>query len=192
MISLKLKKIVLIGASTGGPGQIEKIISSLGPMQETSLIIGQHMASGFADGFAKRLHNYSKNNVYFVEHGMELLASNIYICSGCTRIDKESSSLKFNLVQALNTSYNPDIDMIFNSFLPFASKYTTLCAILTGIGNDGVEGCKNLSLNGARCITENAESAIVDGMPNRARQVVPNIEALDMKDIINNIKEFCT
>ncbi|MDQ1298690.1 MAG: two-component system, chemotaxis family, protein-glutamate methylesterase/glutaminase [Campylobacterota bacterium] len=63
--------------------------------------------------------------------------------------------------------------------------------ILTGIGEDGVDGCNNLSLNGAKCITENEHSAIVDGMPLRARTVIANIKATDMRHIIQEIKEFC-
>jgi two-component system chemotaxis response regulator CheB len=48
-------KIVLIGASTGGPGQIEKIINALPKLHDTSVIIAQHMALGFMPSFAKRL-----------------------------------------------------------------------------------------------------------------------------------------
>lgn len=192
MTHSELKKIVLIGASTGGPGQIEKIISSLDQMKDTSIVIGQHMAEGFIESFANRLQNHSKNKINFVEDGMELLASNIYICSGYTKIYKDVSSLKFNLTQAPNTSYNPEIDMIFNSFVPFSAEYETLCTILTGIGDDGVKGCKALSENGSRCITETQESAIVDGMTGRARKDVPNIEVFDIKGIVEKIKEFCS
>ena len=63
--------------------------------------------------------------------------------------------------------------------------------ILTGIGDDGVSACKELSLNGASCITESQKSAIVDGMPSRARLFVPNIEVEDINTIVKTISEFC-
>ncbi|MDD2449035.1 MAG: chemotaxis protein CheB, partial [Sulfurimonas sp.] len=50
------KKIVLIAASTGGPGQIEKIIKALPKLNDTSIVIAQHMVVGFMDSFAKRLN----------------------------------------------------------------------------------------------------------------------------------------
>ena len=67
-----------------------------------------------------------------------------------------------------------------------------MAIILTGIGDDGVDGCKELSLAGAKTATQNAQSAIVDGMPSRARKDVPNIEVLDIEEIKNKIKEFCS
>jgi two-component system chemotaxis response regulator CheB len=54
-----------------------------------------------------------------------------------------------------------------------------------------VDACIQLSLSGVKSITENEQSAIVDGMPCRARKEVSNIEISDMHGIINKIKEFC-
>ena len=54
-------------------------------------------------------------------------------------------------------------------FVPLSDDYEILSVILTGIGSDGIDACKNLTNNGAACITESQHSAIVDGMPNRAR-----------------------
>ena len=86
---------------------------------------------------------------------------------------------------------NIDINTVFNSYVAFVKDIEILCVILTGIGEDGVDATKELSLNGARSITETAESAIVDGMPCRARKIVPNIEVYHISDIITKIKEFC-
>jgi len=66
-----------------------------------------------------------------------------------------------------------------------------LSAILTGIGDDGVDGCKQLSIHDVRCLTETTQSAIVDGMPSRARERIERIEALEMEAIIETIREFC-
>ena len=184
------RKIVLIGASTGGPGQIEKIISSIEPLEDTTIIIAQHMVKGFLESFVKRLQQHSKNNVIFIEDGMELLSSNIYVCSAQVEITKIASNLIFHKRPSHENSYNPEISAIFKSFIPFTNNFTILCSILTGIGEDGVNECRELSLKGVRCITESSSSAIVDGMPSRARKNVPNIEVLDMDNIVNQIKEF--
>ena len=187
----ELKRIVLIGASTGGPGQIEKIISSLDLLRGTTIIIAQHMVDGFVPSFAARLKENNINNIGMAEDRAELLSNNIYLCDGLTKVLKNGSELYFSKKESLQNSYNPDINLLFNSFVPLAKELKILAIILTGIGDDGVEGCKNLSLNGARVITENEKSAIVDGMPSRARSEVENIEVYDIEGIITRVKEFC-
>ncbi len=187
MKHLEPKKIVLIGASTGGPGQVQKIINSLPKLQNTTIVIAQHMVTGFMDSFANRFQNTSHNSISVIEDNQIFEKNNIYLCEGETKLTGNSFSKKDS---SLN-SYNPNINILFDSFTTRTKDTQILCTILTGIGDDGVEACKNLSINGARCMTESKESAIVDGMPSRARALVPNIEVHDIKTIVKNIIEFC-
>jgi len=184
---LEPKKIVLIGASTGGPGQIQKIINSLPKLQNTTIVIAQHMVDGFMDSFANRFQNICHNSISVVKDNQIFENNNIYICEGETKLANNSFTKK----SSSSDSYNPNINILFNSFSSLAKDSHIVCVILTGIGDDGVEACKNLSLNGARCITENQESAIVDGMPSRARVLVPNIEVYKIDKIVQIISEFC-
>jgi len=80
---------------------------------------------------------------------------------------------------------------LFNSFLPLSKEIEILCVVLTGIGDDGVNACSALNANGARCLTETSESAIVDGMPKAARLLIPEIEVYDVDEIVKEIKKFC-
>lgn len=187
-----LNKIVLIGASTGGPGQIEKIIKSLPQLSDTTVIIAQHMAMDFIPSFVKRLQEHSINPVSMVNNDYVLKPANIYLCYGITSAKKSGYELTFNVESSQENKYNPDINTVFNSFAPFVKDIKILGVILTGIGDDGVDGCRELSLMGARTITQNEQSAIVDGMPSRARKDVPNIEISDIEGIKNKIKEFCS
>ena len=194
MLNLKLSahsKFVLIGASTGGPGQIQKIIDTLPKLHNTTVIIAQHMVEGFMDSFAKRLQNHSINPISVIKDTQKMKPANIYICEGNTQLTKNSSEFIFNKKAATIDSFNPDINILFNSFVPLCKDSKILSVILTGIGDDGVDACRELSLNGARCLTESQESAIVDGMPNRARLLVPNIEVSNMENVVKTIKEFC-
>lgn len=184
-------KIVLIGASSGGPGQIEKIIKALPKLNNTSIIIAQHMAVGFMNSFAKRLQENSVNIVSVANNDSSLESGHIYACCGDIKIYKEKSKLYFSKKSLVVYKFNPDINILFNSFTPFADDIEILSVILTGIGDDGVQACSALSLKGSSCITESEESAIVDGMPSRARSEVQNIKVFDMDKIIIEIKEFC-
>ena len=184
-------KIILIGASTGGPGQIEKIIQNIPKLNSTIIIIAQHMARGFITSFASHLQNCSLNPIELAQNNQSLKNGYIYLCSGFTRVEEKNSQLYFIQEESPDNGYNPNINLIFNSFVPFSKNLDILSVILTGIGDDGVEACKALSLNSAKCLTESQESAIVDGMPHRARILVPNIKVLDIDNITLNIKEFC-
>ena len=189
--SSQLDKVILIGASTGGPGQIESIIKALPKLEHTTIIIAQHMALDFIRSFVKRLGEYSNNSIQIVEDSLRLRAGNIYICQGITTIHSANTGLEFRLTCSKEYKYNPDINSVFSSFAPLVKSYKTLGIILTGIGDDGVSGCKELSLMGARTITQSHESAIVDGMPLRARQSIESIEVDDTNGIKNKIVEFC-
>lgn len=186
-----LNKIILIGASTGGPGQIQKIVTALPKLNNSAVIIAQHMAHDFIPSFMKRLQENSLNELSIAQENQIIEKGFIYICNGQTAVKRNSSSLCFTQKDSLLNDYNPNINLLFNSFVPFAKEFEILSVILTGIGEDGVEGCQQLGLNNSVCLTESEQSAIVDGMPNRARAVVENIKVLDIADIITEIKEFC-
>ncbi|MCK9491109.1 MAG: CheB methylesterase domain-containing protein [Sulfurimonas sp.] len=186
------KKIVLIAASTGGPGQIEKIIKALPKLNDTSIVIAQHMVVGFMDSFAKRLDEDPTNSIFAANDKTYLVSSGIYVCSGYTRVSRDSNGIIFSKKDSKINTFNPDINYIFSSFLPFTKDIKFLSVILTGIGADGVEACKALQENGSLCLTETQQSAIVDGMPSRARKEIQNIKVLDIKEIVEEIREFCS
>lgn len=185
-------KIVVIGASTGGPGQIEKIITALERLHDTTLIIAQHMAVDFIPSFVKRLQQYSKSQVSLALHDEQMQTGTIYICSGITTLRREGYRAYFSVSASLENRYNPDIDSIFGSLVPFSDEIKILGVILTGIGDDGVNGCKELSLRGASVMTQDAKSSIVDGMPSRARKEIDGIMVGNIEEIREKIKEFCS
>lgn len=188
-----ISKIVLIGASTGGPGQIQKIISALPPLKGSTVIIAQHMMAEFLPSFTKRLQKYTKNHVSIAKNDEVVKSECIYICDADTKIKRNNLDLHFICEPSTSINgYNPSINIIFKSLVPHVKDFKILALILTGIGDDGVDGCYELSLNGVRTITESKNSAIVDGMPFHARERIKNIEVRDMEDIIQSIREFCS
>jgi len=149
------------------------------------------MVEGFMISFANRLKNNSKNPIKVVQNNQTLQNGHIYLSEGKTRVKKDHYGLVLTHETASSNSFNPDINTLFNSFLPLCNDIKILSIILTGIGDDGVNACKELSMKGVTCITESASSAIVDGMPSRARLLVPNIEIEDISTIVNKINRFC-
>ena len=188
-----LDKIILIGASTGGPGQIQKIILALPLLTNSTVIIAQHMATEFLPSFAKRLQEFSKNSISIAQNDEIVKSGSIYICDADTQIIKKGFEPHFICEpSSLTKGYNPNINTIFKSLVPLAGDFEILALILTGIGDDGVDGCHELSLCGSRVITESKASAIVDGMPFHARERIKSIEVKDINEIVRSIKEFCS
>ena len=186
----KPKKIILIGASSGGPSRVHEIICALPLLEDTSVIIAQHLVQEMMQSFEKRLQGSSKSPVDLIINSTALSSGKVFLAQGLSSLNHTQTS--FQVLHTPHDTYNPNINTLFESFLPLCPYRSFLCVILTGIGNDGVQATKTLQTAGARCLTESAKSAIVDGMPSRAREAVADIEVLEFEAIIQEIKEFCS
>ncbi|NPA12046.1 MAG: chemotaxis protein CheB [Epsilonproteobacteria bacterium] len=173
-------KIVLIGASTGGPNKIQKILSSLEELNDTSVIIAQHIRRDFFPSFVSNLKKYTKFPLKAPQNNEKITPSTIYV------VDEKTTQKNNRFVLEKSPHFNPDINELFKSFVN--SNNEILAVILTGIGDDGVEGIVQLKNKGAVTATEDSASAIVDGMPARARE--RGIKAYPFEEIIKLITRF--
>ncbi|WP_321777816.1 chemotaxis protein CheB [Sulfurimonas sp.] len=186
-------KIVLIGASTGGPGQIEKIIKKLPLLKDSAIIIAQHMSAGFMYSFSKQLQAHNDNTILVAQDKEYVEVAKVYTCCGDIKLKQDNAGIYFIKKELVDkTNFNPDINKVFNSFLPICKNVEILCVILTGIGRDGVDACKALSLSGCKTITEDEQSAIVDGMTGNARAEVKDIKVMSIDAIVKEITGFCS
>lgn len=184
------QKIVLIGASTGGPGHLKRILSALPDSFNTSIVIAQHMGSAFIPSFVNQFQSEITANVVLVDRRFTLTHSHIYICANNSRLIKSDFSLIVEPFLITPTPYTPSVDMLFTSAVEFCRDYDILAILLTGIGQDGGNGLSELQKNGATCIAENEHSAIVYGMPKYAVELNPLIPSMHLDDIIKAIKKF--
>ncbi|MCW8928608.1 MAG: CheB methylesterase domain-containing protein [Gammaproteobacteria bacterium] len=187
---LEPKKIILIGASTGGPGHIKKILSDLQPEFKATIIIAQHMGNEYIPSFSKQLNSICQQEVSPAISENIILPSHIYVSSLLTSINSDSKRLSFLIQNRKESGYNPDIDYLFTSAAQIAHKVSFLGIILTGIGDDGATGCKLLSEKGGECIAENETSAIVYGMPRQTKKINPNTKTMSLDEIIKKINLF--
>lgn len=184
------QKILLIGASTGGPGHLKKILSAISDNFSMSIVIAQHMNGTFIPSFINQFKSELKANVNSIDSLLELKPTNIYICPNNCRIHKRDLTIKVEPFIGIETPYNPSVDTLFFSAVPYCNEVDILAVLLTGIGQDGANGLSELQKNGAQCIAENEKSAIVYGMPKRALEINPNIQSQHLDDIIVSIKKF--
>jgi len=183
-------KIVLIGASTGGPGHLKKILSALPPSFNASIIVAQHMNSTFIPSFISQFQSELPLKVCSIDHSLELLPSCVYFCPMNCAMNKQRFSLCVEPSTTTQTPYNPSVDTLFLSASAFTHDADILGVLLTGIGHDGALGLSELQKNGASCLAESEKSAIVYGMPKRAIEINPLIPSMPLDDIIIAIKTF--
>ena len=147
------------------------------------------MGSEYIPIFAKRLQNFTPFDVVVAEDKEILEARKIYIMSNLCTIVSKYNQLQFSILYEKNIRYNPEINPLLlscqNLDLPI------LAIILTGIGDDGADGIKALcNKKNTTCLAESEESAIVYGMPMRARDVSQKVKVQSLEEIIQTINSF--
>jgi len=186
---LSIKKLILIGASTGGPGQLQKIIKTINKDFDATIVIIQHMQSPYLSSFVKQLNNNCNLDVSLSKENLVLKNRTIYVLEENYEIKDKNGDLVFHRYnKPLN--YSPNIDLLFNSVASINKNIKIMAIILTGIGNDGASGASNLAKIGATCINENEQSSIVYGMPKAASELNPNALQLGIEEICYKIGEF--
>ncbi|PHS58255.1 MAG: chemotaxis response regulator protein-glutamate methylesterase [Sulfurimonas sp.] len=172
MDSREIEKVVLIGSSTGGPGLIEQICSSLPASYRYPVCIVQHMPEQFTAAFANRLDRASILPVHESAQNMELLPGNIYVARGGVHMNfSKKASGKIVIREDKDKGKNffqPSVsEMMFSSLKVFEGKQI-VGVILTGIGDDGADGMVEIKNAGAFTMGESEKSATVYGMPKEA------------------------
>jgi len=188
---MKNKKLILIGASTGGPGHLEKILRSLDANFSATLIITQHIDSIFLPSMIKRLNDLCHVKV-IQAHENESIAEACVVFTHKKITDLHIHNTKgLHLRQSTQVShYNPSINALFSSASRLHMHCNTLACLLTGIGDDGAQGLLELKDSGAYCITEAEESCIVYGMPKAAEEIGASSKTLPLDKIISVINNF--
>lgn len=163
------RELLIIGCSTGGPSALQSILPRFVSDLCRTIIVIQHMPPGFTGPLAERFDTICNLNVKEVENGEMLKRGKIYIAPAGfqTLLEKNKDNnivFKVEDVKGVDSVYKPSINVTLNSAAPiFEDKL--LVVILTGMGNDGLIGCKSIKSNNGYIIVEAEESCIVYGMP---------------------------
>ena len=188
----RITKVIFIGASTGGPPAIQKILTSLDPNIPAPIVIAQHMPKAFTSAFATRLNTICRLKVKEACDGEQLQNSIAYICPGDNQTTVSRSldgkctfSVVSNTVQ--KDLFAPCINtLFFSAAKEFA--HNAVGIILTGMGEDGVRGLKNIKLMGGLTIAQDRTSSVVYGMPRAALDQQAAVRILNLDDIANEIE----
>lgn len=189
------EKLIVIGSSTGGPIVLEEIFVALPACGIPPIVVVQHIPEYFSQTLAARLDSKSKLNVFEVNQRFLLQNDSIYLAKGGTQIalgHENGKYCAYPIADAPRISrHRPSVDVLFR-FANNVAGRSTLAIILTGMGDDGCIGIKELHDNGAKTIAQDEHTCVVFGMPKRAIEVGAIDEVLPLHKIANRIIEFAT
>ncbi|MBN1699589.1 MAG: chemotaxis-specific protein-glutamate methyltransferase CheB [Spirochaetales bacterium] len=159
--------VIGIAASTGGPQTIRMFVENTHCRKiQAAIVIVQHMAEGFLQGFSDWLQIYSPIPVGIVKNGEPVKPHRIYIAPGEFHLGfKDNRFIYIDRPPILGI--RPSANIMFES-LAEAFKQRAVAVILTGMGDDGVKGLAAVKQNNGLIIAQNEESCILFGMPKAA------------------------
>jgi two-component system chemotaxis response regulator CheB len=174
---------IVLGASTGGPRAIERILTQLPKNLTIPVVIAQHMPASFVFAFANRLNQLTPLEVSVAKQGSRLEAGNIYLAPGDLNltIERKHKNYVFGVTEQRFLAYNnPSIDALMIS-VAASYKEKAIGVVLTGMGKDGAIGLKAMRDTGSYTIAQSAASCIVYGMPKAAveNEAVEQVVHLD-------------
>lgn len=162
-----IKKLVVIGASTGGPKAVLDVMRALPAGLPAAFLIVQHMPKGFTLSFAERISWQSKIKTKEAEDDDIILADRAYVAPAGYHmaLEKDDNRLKVKLNQDAPVNYvRPSVDVTLNSAVKLFGK-NVISVILSGIGKDGLEGCRKIKEKDGIVIAQDKETSVVWGMP---------------------------
>jgi two-component system chemotaxis response regulator CheB len=184
-------EIVLIGASTGGPPAIERILRDIGGDVPMPILVVQHMPAGFTRAFAERLNIQLPLEVREPVDGELLQAATVYIAPGGFHL--RVTSLRDRLVAAVGrepegSSHRPSVDVLFASVAEIGTR--AVAVLLTGMGQDGASGMARLAERGALTIAQDEATSTIFGMPRAAAAMGGVREMLPLPEIGTRLRRL--
>lgn len=188
----RLPALLLIGASTGGPPAVERVLRDLGPGLRCPVLIAQHMPPGFTRAFAARLSSHLPLEVREAADGEILLPGVAYVAPGGfhTLVENRRHRLTSRLSPTAD-KVQPSVDVLFTS-AAVALGSRTVAALLTGMGDDGAQGMAELARAGSHTIAQDEASSAIFGMPRAAIDAGAVRETLPLSSIGGRLRQLAS
>lgn len=160
-------ELVAIGASTGGPSVIAEILSGLPSELSVSVLIVQHMAPGFADGFVQWLGTKTSLAVSLASAGDPILPGRLYLAPDGRQMGVTRDRRIELRPGPPRGGFCPSVTDLFESVADIYGR-AAMGVVLTGMGRDGADGLLRLRQAGGVTVAQDAASCVVFGMPREA------------------------
>ncbi|MGZ5006656.1 MAG: protein-glutamate methylesterase/protein-glutamine glutaminase [Methylobacter sp.] len=177
-------RVIVIGTSTGGTQALEYLFTQL-PRTAPPIVVVQHMPEHFTAAFAKRLDGICQVTVKEAEHNDRALPGVVLIAPGGKHmlLQRDGAQYRVDIKDGpLVSRHRPSVDVLFRSSAQSAGA-NAVGIILTGMGDDGARGMKEMHDAGALTIAQDETSCVVYGMPKEAVKLDAVDGILPLSDI---------
>jgi two-component system chemotaxis response regulator CheB len=179
------KKIVAIGASSGGPHALRYLLPRIPPELDAGILIVQHMMESFTSSFVRWLDEICEMEVMEAKEGDVILPGRVLVAPGQShmKVCRTMTGGEIRLEQGKPVSgHRPSVDVLFQSV---AEEYgaQAVALIMTGMGSDGAQGIGAIRQAGGHTVAQDKESCSVFGMPRVAIENGFVDTVLPLKDI---------
>ena len=162
-------RIIALGTSTGGTQALEAVLRGL-PRTVPGIVVVQHMPEKFTAMFAQRLDQVCALEVLEAQDGQRVIPGRVLIAPGGRHMTLRRSGAQY-LVEVRDgppvNRHRPSVDVLFRSVARCAGR-NALGVIMTGMGDDGARGLREMFDAGAQTIAQDEASSVVFGMPKEA------------------------
>lgn len=176
------RRILAIGASTGGPKVVMRLMKELPPRLDVRIAIVQHIADGFAEGFAEWLNRDSPYRVRVARDGDRLESGTALVAPTGRHLELLGDKVQLSDAPPLNCC-RPAVDALFRSLAQSGLAPQVAAVLLTGMGRDGADGMAALRRHGALTIAQDETTSAVFGMPKAAIELGAVDQTLPIGDI---------
>ena len=182
-------KLIVIGASTGGPQVIQEILAGVPDDYPIPIVIVQHMSPGFIEGFSQWLKETTHKKTRIPDNSEHLNPGIVYLAP-----DGKQTGITVDFCIELSDSprehnLRPSVSYLFRSTSENCAE-STLAILLTGMGSDGAREMLQLRKNGGCTIIQDRESSFVYGMPGVAKSLDAGMFSLSPKEITLILKKL--
>lgn len=185
-----MQKVIVIGASTGGPPALEQLLCELPRRIGVPVIVIQHMPGTFTPQFARGLHTRCALPVFEAEEGEIIKPDFVYVIPGNHHFFFESPGPRVRLIPE-ERGLSPSVDMGMISAVDHYGP-GVIGVILSGMGKDGLTGAKAIKQLGGYVIAESEESAAIYGMPREAVEAGLADEIIPLPKIAARLVELAS
>lgn len=184
--------IIVIASSTGGPAALETIFSKLKGPFKVPILIAQHMPAVFTEILASRLSSVSGLVCREAKNGEKLMPGLVYVAPGDFHMELRGSggetTISLNQNERRN-SVRPAADYLFETA---AELYGDKCLgiVLTGMGEDGLDGSIRIKERKGAVVIQNAASCVVFGMPGAVHAINLQDSSGDLEYVAHTIQKL--